>query len=490
MRSINTDLPDLENLTENQARYLSPLLEKNPSDRPTALEAMQSAHGYIEFLLGHSKKPTPMKPPGRFRKIYKSKGFLASIALVLLAISGSMLNSKTPEKASDLGIVETTQASPNETKFSQNAPEIKASSSRDCEAEYDSNGSDILKLCLPSANKGDRSSIFYIGRYYFSNSNFKEAEKWFLKGALKNDLNSTRYLIETYTELSNTKERDRWTKICADTSYGQTDSSPLKDIAYCKMMQGFILSKAGATKEAILYLSDAADYGNGDAATWLGVHYRDIDDKLNALKWLNRAAELGSTQGINSLISYADDIGDTELTKKWLLVSANSGNQVNMGILAWTYYSEKDNQSALKWATKGMSFGDLLSTYVLGAVKYDSGQKNEGKILLQKAADKGNINAIRKLGTIYRIDEKNYNEAAIWYKKLADRNDFTGTAIYSALLFTLGQDKESCALNDVVLDLGNQAKRNGTYDAALMDKYMSDAKSLADGWCTKLYKSN
>lgn len=492
MRSINTDLPDLERLTENQARFLSPLLEKNPSDRPTALEALQSALGYIEFLLGKSKKPATLKSPSRYRKIYKSKGSLASIASVVLvvAITGSILNSRAPEITANPEIIQTTQAAPSETKFSQIAPEIKASSSRDCEAEYDSNGSNILKLCLPSANKGDRSSIYYIGRYYFSNSNYKEAEKWFLKGAQKNDLNSIRYLIETYTELSNTKERDRWTKICADTSYGQTDTSPLKDIAYCKMMQGFILSRAGATKEAILYLSDAADYGSGDAATWLGVYYRDLDDKSNALKWLKRSAELGSTQGINSLISYADDIGDSELTKKWLLVSANSGNQVNMGILAWTYYSEKDNKSAINWATKGMSFGDLLSTYVLGAVKYDSGQKNEGKVLLQKAADKGNVNAIRKLGTIYRIDEKNYSEAAVWYKKLADRNDFTGTAIYSALLFTLGQDKESCAFNDKVLDLGNQAKRNGTYDTALMDKYMSEAKSLADGWCAKLYKAN
>ena len=97
------------------------------------------------------------------------------------------------------------------------------------------------------------------------------------------------------------------------------------------------------------------------------------------------------------------------------------------------------------------------------------------------------ISAIRKLGTIYRLDEKNYSEAAVWYQKLAARNDFTGTAIYSALLFTLGKDEESCNFNQKVLDLGNQAKKDGTYDSELMDEYMTDAKTTADGWCTKMY---
>jgi TPR repeat protein len=256
------------------------------------------------------------------------------------------------------------------------------------------------------------------------------------------------------------------------------------------MMQGFILTRAGATKEAIMYLSDSAEYGNGDAATWLGLYYRDLDEREKAIKWLTKAAELENTKGLNALISYADEIGDNALAKKWLLVSANSGNQVNMGVLALTYYLDKDLNSAKKWATKGVSFGDNLSTYVLGAVTYDSGQRNEGKSLILKSANKGELLAIRKLGSIYRIDEKNYAEAAIWYEKLADRNDFTGTAIYSSLLFVLGNDQKSCAYNDKVLELGNQAKKNGTYDATVMDKFMSEARQTYESWCAKLYPSN
>lgn len=495
MRSINEDTPNLDGLSENQRKFISPLLEKNPSDRPTAIESHESALGYIEYLLGKSNQPRPLKTKRMIKRFVSSKKtIIAILAILPISVFGLLLN----ENASNIQRTSSTNSGstqnvevpttiPTDTK-AQLSPQIKATStSRECETEYENKGRDVLKKCLAPANSGDLASMFYVGREYFANSNFKKAESWFLKGAKKNDLNSIRYLIETYTQLANTKERDRWTKICADSSYAQNDTAPLKDIAYCKMMQGLILARAGANKEAILYLTDAADYGNSDAAAWLGIHYRDLEDKSNALKWLKRAAELGSTTGINALIGYADQLGDKELTRKWLLISAESGNQLNMGVLALTYYYDKDLVAAKKWATKGASFGDILSTYVLGAATYDTGQKEEGKSFLIKAANKGNIDAIRKLGAIYRLDEKNLEEAAKWYEKLAARNDFSGTAFYSALLFMLGKDKESCTYNDKLLELGNRAKEKGTYDPALMDKDMERAKATAEGWCLKMY---
>lgn len=500
MRSINDDSPNLEGLSENQIKYLMPLLEKNPSDRPTALSAYESALGFIEFLLGKTKKPKPLKGRSTVKRITKSRNLLAGIFMItLVAVLVFALFNFQDAKTTTSAIGKTPPvptAFPQEIIASQSptrsepAQEKNSSSSAECQLEYERKGSNVAKLCLPSATAGDVQSIFYIGQSYFKNQNYKEAEKWFLLGAKKEDLNSMRYLIETYTQVSNTTERNKWTKICADTSYGSSDTSPLKDIAYCKMMQGFILERAGSTKEAILYLTDSAEYGNGDAAAWLGTYYRGRDEKTKALKWLEKSAELGSTTGLNALIGYADEIGDAQLTRKWLLVSANDGNQVNMGVLALTYYFEKDFASAKKWAMKGMSYGDVLSTYVLGASNYDTGQKNEGKTLLIRAANKGNLSAIRKLGSIYRLDEKNFPEAAIWYEKLAARNDFTGTFFYSVVLFAIGKDEESCTYNDKVLSLGNQSKKDGTYDPEIMDKFMADAKSTSDNWCSKLYKKN
>jgi serine/threonine protein kinase len=510
--SITLEMPKLEGLSKLQRELVEPLLYKKASDRPPLnelLAAIKTFHengtlgNYTSYNRRRNNKlvsrNVDIGKQRRIRNIYRlAISIAASIALIFGAYA--VLTQNNLETGTKL--ITENQSTTNSqiesgnggvtvpSSVATNTPDSKvaSSSSRECEAEYDRKSLNVLKACLPSAKAGDLTSIFYIGRDYFANSNYKEAEKWFLIGANKKDLNSVRYLIDTYTQLSKTKERDRWTKICADTSYGQTETSPLKDIAYCKMLQGLILTRTGSTKEAILYLSDAADYGNGDAATWLGTYYRDLDDRANALKWLKRAAELGNNLGIDALIIYADEIGDKELTRKWLTVSAESGNQVNMGVLAQTYYSDKDLAQAKKWATKGVSFGDLLSTYVLGAVTYDSDQKEEGKKLLLKAANKGIVNAIRKLGSIYRLDEKNFSEASIWYEKLAARNDFSGTAFYSALLFMLGRDQESCTFNDKLLELGNQAKKNGTYNPDLMDKDMERAKTTAEDWCFKLYK--
>jgi hypothetical protein len=54
----------------------------------------------------------------------------------------------------------------------------------------------------------------------------------------------------------------------------------------------------------------------------------------------------------------------------------------------------------------------------------------------------------------------------------------------------LGKDKESCTYTEKVLELGNAAKKNGTYDPTYMDKIMADAKVTADGYCTKMYKTS
>lgn len=514
--SILFNPPNFSGLSDHQIGVLSPLLYKRPEERGS-LEVFSKILWELTSSIGGSdlvaKEFARVKRESQhkliqerrqlsikkvsLRKIISAAAIisflsvgLVSFGIVKIQNSGTGIEASSSASVDDSPISSPSAPSPQvspSTSAAAGSPPSKTSSSRACEEEYDRKGKDIISLCLPFATKGDLASIYYVGVTYFDKKNYREAEKWLLLGAKKQDLNSTKFLIQTYTELSNTVERDRWTKICADTSYGATDTSPLKDIAYCKMMHGFILTRAGANKEALLYLTDAAEYGSGDAAAWLGTYYRDLDQREKALKWLTKAAELGSSNGLKSLISYADEIGDDALVKKWLLVSANDGNQVNMGLLALVYYYDKDLNSAKKWAIKGASFGDVLSTFVQGAVLYDQGQKTEGKELMIKAANKGSVSAIRKLGNVYRLDEKNLVEASVWYEKLAARNDFSGTAIYSSLLFLTGKDQESCLFNDKVLELGNEAKKNGTYDAAIMDQDMASAKKTYDSWCSKLY---
>lgn len=513
--AIWNEKPNFDGLNKTQTELLAPLLYKDSNERPGLSELIECSSKlkqnpefsiFENYLKDSEKKLVKINnfsTRNRMTSKYLLIGllfFAFSLGFLAFIVSSRNDNQEFPRPISSMSTssintssnqsgasIEASTGNSSKEGANQDSVISKTSAVRKCAEEFDKKGTKILDLCVPPANQGDLSSIYSVGRYYFDNKNYKEAEKWFLTGAKKQDMNNMRYLIETYTQVANTKERDRWTKICADTNYGTSDFAPLNDLAYCKLMQGSILARAGNIKDAILYFTDSADYGNGDAATWLGIYYRDLDDLKNARKWLIRAAELDSKVGLDALINFAEKIGDRELTKKWLEISAESGNQVNMGLLALIFYWEKDFVSAAKWSEKGMKFGDITSTYVSGAIKYDQGKKAEGKNLILSAANKGDTNAIRKLGSIYRLDEKNLVEAAVWYKKLADRNDMSGTSMYSTILFLLGNDKESCTYNDKVLELGDRAKRNGTYDPAEMDDLMSEAKKTYDSWCAKMY---
>jgi len=487
--SVIKEKPDLTGLDPEQIELLEPLLDKFPSKRPSSAEAEGKILQYIEYLVGQSNnKPNPLKGSSFLYRLIRNKVFTTGLVAVLVLIGGFVLSSKNaktiylPNPTPNPTI--TVSASPSETS-SQNSTKSKSSSVA-CEDEYVNKGKNVISLCLAPAKSGDLPAIYYLGKEYFNNKNYKEAEKWFLVGAEQKDFNSMRYLIETYTQTNNETERNKWAKICADTSYGQSDKAPLASLAYCKMVQGFILERAGSRKEAILYLKDAADYGESSAALWLGLYYRDIDDKTQALKWITRSADLGNKDGIESLITYAAEIGDEELSLKWAINSANDGNPENMGLLATYYFDQKNYSESRKWAIKGSSLGDAASMGIYGQIIYEIDKsENEGKSWIIKGANKGNIRAMRKIGEILRVKEKNYTDALIWYEKLASRNDLLGNYYSSILVWIEAADTEkSCKYIENVLTISDKQKAAGSYDA-VYDNTITNALDWKNKTCLK-----
>lgn len=487
--SVIKEKPNLTGLDPEQIELLEPLLDKFPSKRPSSAEAESKILQYIEYLVGQSNyKPNPLKGSSLLYRLVRKKVFTTGLVAILALIGSFILSSKNaktiylPNPTPYPTI--TDSASPRETN-SQNSTKSKSSSVA-CEDEYVNKGRNVISLCLAPAKSGDLPAVYYLGREYFNNKNYKEAEKWFLIAAKQKDFNSMRYLIETYTQTSNEIQRNKWAKICADTSYGQSDKAPLASLAYCKMIQGFILERAGSRKEAILYLKDAADYGESSAALWLGLYYRDIDDKTQALKWMTRSADLGSKDGIESLITYAAEIGEEELSLKWAINSANDGNPENMGLLATYYFDQKNYSESRKWAIKGSSLGDAASMGIYGQIIYEIDKsENEGKSWIIKGANKGNIRAMRKIGEILRVNEKNFTDALIWYEKLASRNDLLGN-YYSSILVWIEEanTEKSCKYIENVLTISDKQKAAGSYEA-VYDNTINNALDWKNKTCLK-----
>ena len=475
--SIHKEKPDLSGLQPEQIELLQPLLDKFPSKRPSSEEAFNKIAQYIEYLVGKSEgKPKPLKGSSFIYRVFREKKFQLALATVIFLIPAFFILNN---EANTIYIT-----NPNPTVVVTKTPTAVTTKSNssikpsavDCENEYRNKGKNIVNLCMETAKSGDLASIFYIGKEYFKNQNFKESEKWFLIGAKRNDINSTRGLIETYKETNNETERNKWAKICADTIYGSTDTSPLRDIAYCKLIHGLVLDRNGSLKEAVLYLTDAANYGEPGAAAWLGLYYKDNDKKDLAIKWLEKSAKLGSSDGLNALISYALDLNDEKLAIQWLTYSANDNNPRSMGILALTLFTEKKYEDSRKWATKGSDYGDSVSMYILGKILYDI-DKNKalGKSWIIKSANKGDISAMNKIGEILRIDENSLLEALVWYKKSASRDDLEGMYFSSVIQFINADFVESCKYSEAILKESDKLKFKNQYYPNPYDKFVQYA---------------
>ena len=90
MRSINEGEPNLQGLTQLQVNFLSPLFEKNASERSTATEALARAVQAIEFLV--TKDPefelNPISKPN-IKNTFPQKRVLAVGLLFLVGVTGA-----------------------------------------------------------------------------------------------------------------------------------------------------------------------------------------------------------------------------------------------------------------------------------------------------------------------------------------------------------------------------------------------------------------
>ena len=177
MRSINEDEPNFEGLSENQEKFLRPLLEKNPSDRPSAIEAHQSALGYIEFLLGRSKKPYPLKSRGKFKKMLPSKLAISGIALALITGIGFTAS------LTDFSLIPTEIRSLLTRDGVDFTPEqiVQISSCRNLVGL--GNYSSAVTICIETAELGDAWSQYSLGIALYELGKSQAGENWMLKAA-------------------------------------------------------------------------------------------------------------------------------------------------------------------------------------------------------------------------------------------------------------------------------------------------------------------
>jgi len=468
--SICKGSPDLSGLSAEQIELLNPLLDKFASQRPTSEQTLKKIHEYIEhFANSEIPKPVPLRGSSYIYRLLRKRSFQIATLLMFLAVALTNTVRQDPQIVYVDKSGSNSASSLNQTTIDSKADGISKSTSAECEEAYLNNSDDVNIKCLTPARSGETRSMYYLGKYQSDRFNKIEAEEWFLKAAKKDDLFSMAELVQIYIDTNKTSEYKLWVKQCADF--------PLKnrEVARCKLLYGLDQQQDGRiSNKGLLYLKDSYDYGNGAAATTLGIHYNSLKDYENALLWWDRAAELGESNSANYLISLANKMGRKDLAMKWLKTFADKGDPKFAAAYAATFLESEDYKNAKKYALIGANSGEVNSMGLLGVILWKNENNiKEAKVWLNRAAKDNDAKSINILGDIARLEDKDYFAALEWYKKSEKLGNLQG-AYYVGLTYAgaFGNGPSACSAFKNVLVLAEKLRKSQKYEDA-MDEWVT-----------------
>jgi serine/threonine protein kinase len=401
MRSINEDFPNLDGLTENQTKFLTPLFEKNPSDRASAFDAHQSALGYIEFLLGKSKKPTPPKGIPLYRKaLRKSRASILGLLILIPAIL-FIFNFATVQSTF------TSIFNPEGSKLAI-----------DCRTNLKNGNIDLaVGSCFNASAAGMTDSNPYLARAYLAKKSDAQAET-VLKACKESNetcLSDYAFYFQSGDEAMNSL------KIAYEN--GDTDAS---------WRIGSLYAKKNQMTSALEWYEKGSKSKNAGANISLALYWGgdSIKNYKKALSYAKMAVG-GDLSGRPDLLLidnvperlveslYAKD-NNPEGAITFFTECANKKSAFCIETLANAYLVEKDFVNAKKWGLLGADINNAKSMWVLSQVE------RERNVLLPKGSSDPSI------------DEAIYK----WYRKGAELGDVKSSmALGIGYAFGIGATK-------------------------------------------------
>jgi serine/threonine protein kinase len=416
MRSINEDEPNLEGLSKNQEKFLKPLLEKNPSDRPSAIMAHQTALGYIEFLLGRSKKPRPVKTRSKIKKAFSPKKALSYSALVFVGLIAFNLQS---------GI------------FSNDESNQLTSQ---CQTNLQNGNLDLaIETCTRAVAAGSKNASFLLARTYLAKGSDDQA-KLVLQECKSQSLtckSDYAYFFEKGTQSLETLK--------SANDQGNEDA-PWRIGNYYKEKNDTVsalswYTKSSKAKNPIANIYLALYWGNEKKQYAKGIGYAklaingDLTGRPSLVKMDHPVERL-----IESLYTMS---GDSTGKLQFFTKCANEKVAFCVSTLANTYLVKKDLINAKKWGLIGADLQDAKSMWVLSQVAREKnigrpkGTKDEtidNEIIgwYKKAANLGDVQSSFSLGLSYAFGvgakKADFKESCSWYQKtMTAVNDRKGT---------------------------------------------------------------
>lgn len=405
MRSINEDAPDLEGLSENQAKFLLPLFEKNPSDRPGAAEALQSALSYIEFLIGKTKQPRTVKTRRRIKRAFSIRKTLSYAALTFSGLtifafqSGLFSNGENQQLTAQ------------------------------CQTSLQNGNLDLaIETCTRAVDAGGKSANALLARAYLAKGSDDEA-KSVLQACVSQSIKCESDYAYFFEKGTRSLEKLK-------TAYDKGDYDAAWRI-------GNYYSERKDIVSAISWYEKSSDAKNPIANIYLALHWgNEKKQYVKGISYAKRAIN-GDLTGRPSLVKIDHPVerlieslftksGDTTGKLSFFTKCANEKVAFCISTVANTYLVRNDLVNAKKWGLIGANLQDATSMWVLARVAREKNlglpagtknQANDDEIIgwYKKAAELGDVQSAFTLGFSYAIGigtlKANPVESCSWYQK-------------------------------------------------------------------------
>lgn len=512
MYKLANDSPSFHNIPKEMETLLTPLFYKDPRDRISSSE-------YLEILekIDLTKPNTKVSEKVLDRYLInaqtklKSKSFsestslksskkraivLSSLAMLFFAIfilnnsettmtsESTISSSNTSDDSSSITPTASSTISTEAKEKNDNSVTSKDRSAvESCYRAVESDRQNVRALCTVAATKGDLKSIWYLGTEYLDSGNYKSAIEWFLKGAVKDDYQSMLGLVKSYEKSGLETERLKWLETCAKGFYGISANSPKSTLGTCKLFYAMELNRTEKKDQAILYLKDAIKYGNSDAATYLGIIYRDQGKLDLALKSYEDGVRLGSETALAELIRILEERGDQKGINTWLTVAAEKGDEnAKRSLAARYYFLDKDKVNARKWALQCGKAGIGECNFILGELATGEKQDLDAKKYYLLAHNQGIDRASIKLAAIYWLKENDLVEAKKVLQKLLAKGDFLATSMMVGISLDSKDIFSACTFAKQASELAEKKKKSGDWTSE-DSKYLESNEKVLNDLC-------
>jgi len=193
-------------------------------------------------------------------------------------------------------------------------------------------------------------------------------------------------------------------------------------------------------------LKDAISYGQGDAASLLGMIYQRQGSEDLSIQAFQAGVQLESKEALKLLVKALDARGDEPGIFEWLTFAAKKGDMYAAMQLTARYYLKKDFINAKKWGTLCAKAGLGECNYSLGLIALLEKDKKAAKDLFTTASNQGVDEATLRLGSYYFVEEKNYDEAERILLKLVKRSNFEAT-VFIVGVYLLKEDLQKACIH-------------------------------------------